>query len=176
MRAPLSLGPRVGISLVLIAGSIVLLISIVVGNTMGNRVLSQVSHRADAFVPSPAPTLSVDRSLSGPAAVAWKGRHIVSVATDPGFPDPRVTPEPPPPPAPRPAPKRTPIPTASPRGEGTNSHYTSPPLPLPIVSHDPNEQSDPDGQPIPTDSQSPAGPDAPRPASAAPAHAGMETP
>ena len=67
--------------------------------------------------------------------------RIVSVATDPAFPDPRVTrpPTPPPPPVtptplPTPTPRRaTPIPVQPP----PQSVYTSPPLPIPLVSHEP---------------------------------------
>jgi len=177
MRAPLKLGPRVGISSVLIAGSIVLVISIVVGNNMGTRVLKAVPNRADAFVPSAAPTPSLDPSQSGAAQLQWKRHHIVSVATDPGFPDPRVPPPPPPAPQPAPTPKRTPRPSPSPPSEdSTASHYTSPPLPLPIVSHDPNEQSDPYGEPLPTTSPAGAASEAPHAAPTTAGHAGIATP
>jgi hypothetical protein len=149
------MGERAGLSTVLIMGAVVLVISIAVGNSMGNRVLGQIAVRAPEVVPTPMVSASADAaSLDQVLAV----RHsVLSVATDPGFPDPRVTPEPPPvrtaPPTPRLTP--TPKPTPSPSADGT-SHYTSPPLPIPIVSHDPNELSDPDGEPLPT-SPSPEG-------------------
>jgi hypothetical protein len=163
------MGPRAGISSVLVLGGIVLLISIVVGNSMGNRVLGQVASRGNDFAPSPIASPSADASDSAASELSWKRRQVLSVATDPGFPDPRITPEPVIPATPRPRPKPTPTPTPepSPLFDETESPYTSPPLPIPIVSHDPNEQSDPYGEPIPTASPSPQGSESPRPGASA---------
>lgn len=176
----MTLGPRVGISSILIAGSIVLLISIAVGNSMGNRVLNQVAGRADDFAPSPVASPTIDPGEAGAGQLQWKRHHIVSVATDPGFPDPRITPEPPPAPRPPPTPARTPTPVPTPSSESSaDSHYTSPPLPLPIVSHGPDEQSDPYGEPLPTASSSSAASASPQPAVTArdaAGHAAMVTP
>jgi hypothetical protein len=174
------LGPRVGLSSVLIAGSIVLLISIIVGNSMGNRVLSQVSRQEEDFAPSPVASPSDSPDSSGPANLQWKRRQIVSVATDPGFPDPRVPPPPVYVPTPRLTPRPTPKPKPSARVEdGTDSHYTSPPLPIPIVSHGPDDQSDPYGEPLPSSTPSAEVTEVPRPGaspSGAPGHEAMATP
>jgi hypothetical protein len=66
---------------------------------------------------------------------AWKRTSVMSVATDPGFPDPRVTAEP----EVKATPKHTPTPKPSPTPTAAreNGNYTSPPLPIPLVSHTP---------------------------------------
>jgi len=155
-------GPRASLSTVLIIGAAVLLVSIAVGNSMGNRVLSQIPGRVPDFVASPAATPTEDPADSAAAKVLWKRRQVLSVATDPGFPDPRVTPPTYAAPRARPRAQPTQSPSAStsaePQTEDTatdGSHYTSPPLPIPIVSHAPGEQSDPYGEPLPTASPSP---------------------
>jgi len=84
------MGPRVSLSMLLLLSGAVLLGAIAVGNRMGNRVLLQVSERTEVE-PSPAATPAAgvkDRQLS----LGWKRAKLVSVATDPAFPDPRVTP------------------------------------------------------------------------------------
>jgi hypothetical protein len=140
-------------------GAIVLVISIAVGNSMGNRVLGQIAARAPEVVPTPMISASVDPG--GPADQVLNQRHqVLSVATDPGFPDPRITPEPPPPPPVRTAPPTprstpTPKPTPEPSDDGGDQdvpRYTSPPLPIPIASHQPGESSDENGNPLPAES------------------------
>lgn len=86
------MGPRAALSQVLIAGAFVLLVAIGVGIAMGNHVLGQVAGREPVLptaVPLATPS-SGDRANSS----AWKRISVMSVATDPGFPDPRFTPEP----------------------------------------------------------------------------------
>ncbi len=106
------MGPRAGLSTILILGSVVLLFAIVVGQSMGNRVLTQVASRPVdiSATPIPTPSSSAGDDL-GAGAPLWKRREVISVATDPGFPDPRVTPEPTIPPTAKPTPKPTPTPT-----------------------------------------------------------------
>jgi hypothetical protein len=159
------LGARYELSLVLIAGSIVLLAAIVIGNNMGNRVLGQVASRVSAdATPVPIPTPSA--ADAGGQVLATR-HSVLSVATDPGFPDPRVTPEPPPPATPKPSPKPSPTPTddtggdGDPPSPGPTPTYTSPPLAIPLESHSPDES------PAPQDGASPQHPSetaAPRPA------------
>jgi len=149
------LGPRAGISTVLIAGAIVLLVAIAIGNNMGNRVLGQIGSRAEGAVATPVPSPSASAQDDGVSRVLWKRRQVLSVATDPAFPDPRVTPEPPPPPpTPRPTPRQTRTPVPSPSalddGEGTTPPYTSPPMPIPLVSHQPGETTPPDEEASPS--------------------------
>jgi hypothetical protein len=160
-------GPRAGFSTVLILGAVVLLLAIEVGNNMGNRVLGQVASRVPAVtttpvvLPSPSPGDQQNQ-------LGWNRRQVVSVATDPAFPDPRVTPEPPPPPAPRLTPKPTPKPvvTSSSAGDIYDSPtplYTSPPMPIPLVTHEAGETSPPDGEGDVTPSPLPSPSAKPRP-------------
>ncbi len=148
------MGPRAGVSTVLIAGALVLLIAIAIGNNMGNRVLGQIGSRAAGAVATPVPSPSAGDEDDGVSHVLWKRRQVLSVATDPAFPDPRVTPEPPPPPPP-------PTPSAPSDGSSTAPPYTSPPMPIPLVSHDAGETTAPDEGPS---------------SSAAPPHTGPPTP
>jgi hypothetical protein len=88
------MGPRVSLSLLFIICAVVLLLAIAVGNRMGNHVLVQVAKRTEA-APTPLFTPVVelkDRRVS----LGWKRLQLVSVATDPAFPDPRVVPPAPP--------------------------------------------------------------------------------
>jgi hypothetical protein len=115
----------------MVAGALVLLVSILIGQKLGDRVLLQTEQRVpivDSGV-TPVPTAeATDRTF----LKNWKRLQVVAVATDPAFPDPRVTR----PPTPRPTPTPTPRP---PTAEPTiRAVYTSPPLAIPLASHDPN--------------------------------------
>jgi hypothetical protein len=115
----------------MVAGALVLLVSILVGQKLGDRVLLQTEKRVpivDAGV-TPVPTADAsDRTF----LKNWKRLQVVAVATDPAFPDPRVTRPPTPRPTPTPTPHTPePVPTI-------RAIYTSPPLAIPLASHDPN--------------------------------------
>jgi len=146
------MGPRAGLSTVLIAGAIVLVIAIAIGNGMGNRVLGQISGRAPSYTTTPLPTATPTGGEDAARQVLWKRRQVLSVATDPAFPDPRVTPEPPPEPTARPrrtavaAPKASasPTPSATPSSPLPNSGYTSPPMLIPMKSHAHDESPSPE--------------------------------
>jgi hypothetical protein len=132
---------RPATSWVLIGGAIILLISIAIGQRLGDSVLRQVTEQrsteATAILtpvpPAPQPT------DMGPVR-NWKHEQVVSVATDPAFPDPRATPKPTPRPSPTAVPT-VPPPTLPPSDSlsPAKPEYTSPPLPLPIASHAPEE-------------------------------------
>jgi len=160
------MGPRAGLSTILILGAVVLLLAIEVGNNMGNRVLGQVASQVPALstTPVPLPSASPDDPQT---QVGWSRRQILSVATDPAFPDPRVTPEPPPPPTPRRTPKPTPKPAVTPSAldiyASPTPLYTSPPMPIPLVSHEPGETSPPDAEEEATPSPLPSASPKPRP-------------
>jgi hypothetical protein len=119
----------------LIAGAVILLVSIVIGQKLGDRVLLQTERRVPIAGSNLTPVPETQPSAQAPIK-NWKRQQVVSVATDPAFPDPRVTRPTPRPatPAPTPKPALTPAPFAT-----NNALYTSPPLPMPLVSHDPNE-------------------------------------
>jgi hypothetical protein len=121
---------RPGLSALLVAGAVVLLVSIVIGQKLGDRVLLQTQRRAPT-VGSPVTAVPEADPGSHGELKNWKRLQVVSVATDPAFPDPRVTRPPAPPPPPM-TPRPTPTPPPRPR-----AIYTSPPLPIPIVSHEP---------------------------------------
>ncbi|MBD5657458.1 MAG: hypothetical protein IAI50_20090 [Candidatus Eremiobacteraeota bacterium] len=126
------MGPRTGLSAILIVGALVLLVAIAVGNSMGNRVLGQIPERMPALAVTPLPSPSTAEGTDTIGQALWKRRQVLSVATDPAFPDPRVTPEPPVPATPKPTPKPTPSPSPSPTDDSVRSDYTSPPLPIPL--------------------------------------------
>lgn len=118
-------------SLTFIVLGLLLLASVAVGQRIGDNTLFGSTDRrapAAALLPTPVAAPSGDPSVSR----NWKRLQVVSVATDPAFPDPRVTPSPTP--SPKPTPSPTASPTAAPRGG-----YSSPPLPVPLVSHDPGD-------------------------------------
>lgn len=130
---------RPGTSLTLIAGSLLLLVAIAVGQRLGDSVLRQATEQrttAATFIMTPVPQASDDPFQ----ARNWKREQVVSVATDPAFPDPRATPKPTP--TPRPTANPTiPPPTAPPTAGSLLAKplYTSPPLPIPIASHAPED-------------------------------------
>ena len=168
-------GKRPGLSIVLVMGALVLVIAILVGNNMGNRVLGQISSRGAGAAATPIPTPSAGASDSPQSRALWKRRQVLSVATDPAFPDPRITPEPEPVATPRPprrlntpdplgkvdgaAGKASDEPTTDAVSASPNTTYTSPALPLPIVSHAPEETISPD----PAQTLAPQKSTAPRP-------------
>ncbi|MGB8266172.1 MAG: hypothetical protein WCE44_07630 [Candidatus Velthaea sp.] len=114
-------------SLTLVGAALVLLISIAIGQRIGDRGLRAGTDRQPTVV---RPLATPVPEPSAAPAQDWKRQQIVSVATDPAFPDPRVAR--PATPAPSPTPRPTPLPTVAP--------YTSPPLPVPIVSTAPADQ------------------------------------
>ena len=117
----------------LVTCGVTLLVAIVVGEKMGERVLHQTTQTA--VVPTlttPSPLASADES--GPVR-DWRKAQVVTVATDPGFPDPRVTP----PPTPTPKPPKTPKPTPTP------TPYVPPtPIPTPTETESPGASPTPD--------------------------------
>ena len=126
-------------ALVLVAMAAVLLAAVVLGQRIGEHALFSATQRRlavpdETITPVPDAAASEDPSLSR----NWKRLQVVSVATDPAFPDPRVTlpptPSPRPVPSARPTPKPTPVPLPT-----LPPLYTSPPLPLPLASHEPDE-------------------------------------
>lgn len=94
-------------TIVLAVGTVVLLVAIVIGERMGDRVLGQAAQQgldaATAGLPTPAAS-----ATPGPYGPDWKRSNTLSSAPDPHFPDPRVPPQPLP--TPLPTPKVTPTP------------------------------------------------------------------
>jgi hypothetical protein len=133
------------LTLVLAAGSAVLLIAIGVGERMGDRVLGEVTGKdlqsITAIVASPLPTQS-----SGPFGPDWKRSDTISAAADPHFPDPRIPPQPLPtvPPTPKPTPTPKPVP-ATPTPNPNIPIWRQQPLPTatPVPTPGPAESSAP---------------------------------
>jgi hypothetical protein len=128
-------------ALVLVGMGVVLLAAIAIGQQIGERTIfgadatqRRVAVPGLSVTPVPGDTAGPDEAISR----NWKRLQIVSVATDPAFPDPRVTP----PPTPSPKPTRSPTPAPTPTPTPVDL-YTSPPLPVPIESHDPTESPTP---------------------------------
>ena len=115
-------------ALTFVALGVLLLISVAIGQRIGDRALFGVTERR---IPAAAPLATpVSAAAGGDATVSknWKRLQVVSIPTDPAFPDPRVTRPP------TPTPKPTVVPTLPPQRP-----YTSPPMPLPLISHEPDE-------------------------------------
>jgi hypothetical protein len=128
-------------ALMLVGMGVVLLAAIAIGQQIGERTIfgadatqRRIDVPAMSITPVPDDTAAPDEAISR----NWKRLQVVSVATDPAFPDPRVTPTPARTPKPTPKPTPTPSPTPSPV-----ELYTSPPLPVPIASHDPADSPTP---------------------------------
>src|SRR5579862_8721622 len=96
---------RASFSALLLIGGFVLLVSVALGMGMGNRVLGQIGAHVPVQ-PTPVPQLTGATDENG-APDEWRHTSVLSVATDPGFPDPRVTPEPAAPETARPRPVAT---------------------------------------------------------------------
>jgi hypothetical protein len=130
-------------ALTLVGMGVVLLVAVAVGQQIGEHTIFGATERrvdipAQTITPVPEETGGADEAVSR----NWKRLQVVSVATDPAFPDPRVTT--PPPPTPKPTPSPTPAPPPSPAPTLTPPPlYTSPPLPVPITSHEPGETPGP---------------------------------
>jgi hypothetical protein len=102
------------ITLVLALGIAVLVAAIAFGERAGDKVIGQVTEkRLDSIAPVTLTPAPVQKSAS-PYGPNWKRTEVMSAATDPAFPDPRVPPVPPP--TLPPPPKHTPTPLPSVRG------------------------------------------------------------
>jgi len=100
-------------TVLLAAGALILLLAVVIGERMGNRVIGEATDQTLQSVTAAAVTSAPNASPQayGPD---WKRSQALSAAGDPRFPDPRVPPQPLPTLAPTPTPRPTPIPTPTP--------------------------------------------------------------
>ncbi|HTA40098.1 MAG TPA: hypothetical protein VK760_13525 [Candidatus Acidoferrales bacterium] len=79
-------------TILLAAGAAVLLLAILLGERMGDRVLGQVARGSGTTLPvaiTPEPL-----QTAGPFGADWKRSMTLTAAPDPRFPDPRVPPQP----------------------------------------------------------------------------------
>lgn len=119
-------------SLALVGMGIVLLAAVVIGQQIGEHTIFGATERRVEIperpvTPVPEDTPGTDEAISR----NWKRLQVVSVATDPAFPDPRVTRPPTPTPKPTQSPK--PVRTANP-----NELYTPPSLQQPSATDAPS--------------------------------------
>jgi hypothetical protein len=140
-------------TMLLAAGVVVLLVAIVLGEHMGDRVMTEAAENGNLNA-TPIVT-PVPESTTGAYGPDWKNTQTLAAAPDPHFPDPRVPPKalptPPQPPTPSPTPKWTPNPnipiwdqteppSASPSpGSTTFSEQSSPPTASPQATPTPKK-------------------------------------
>ena len=100
-------------TIVLAVGAAVLLLAVVIGERMGNRVIGQANQQTLQSV-IPAAITPAPNDSPRPYGPDWKRSQALSAAGDPHFPDPRVPPQPLPTLAPTATPAPTPKPTPTP--------------------------------------------------------------
>ena len=133
-------------TLLLAAGVVVLLVAILLGEHMGDRVMVEAADNGNLtqtplITPIPEPT-------EGPYGPDWKNTQALAAAGDPHFPDPRVPPKPLPTPERTPSPSPTPVWTPNPKLPIWDQ--TTLPNPSPSVTTFSEESSQPNGAPAPT--------------------------
>jgi hypothetical protein len=122
---------------ILALGVIVLLAAILLGEHMGDRVMTEAAE-GGSLVATPIITPLPQPSDTGAYGPDWKNTQTLAAAPDPNFPDPRIPPKPlptlAPSPTPSPTPKWTPNPNVpvwdqtpppSPEAEGTTFNSDS---------------------------------------------------
>ena len=146
-------------TIVLAAGTVVLLAAIAIGERMGDRVLGEATAQGLQSVTAVAASPQPEQS-QGPYGPDWKRSETLSAAADPRFPDPRVPPQPLP--TPLPTPKVTPTPYVAP------TPTLNPNLPIwrqkPLPTATPVPSESPSSGPTPAQAPSPSerpGPHAP---------------
>lgn len=102
------------VAIVLGLGTLVLLLAIVLGERMGYHLLGESTELSPAVLPTVLITPEPPDASSGAYGPDWKRSQTLSGAPDPGFPDPRVPPEPLPTREPAPSPSTRPSPTPNP--------------------------------------------------------------
>jgi hypothetical protein len=80
------------LTIILASGTLVLLAAVAIGQSMGDRVIGQVTeHRLNSLSTidvTPAPL-----ATTAPYGPNWQRTQALAAAPDPGFPDPRVPPQ-----------------------------------------------------------------------------------
>jgi hypothetical protein len=116
-------------ALTLVGMGVLLLAAVAVGQQIGEHTIFGATERRVDIPPQTVTPVPEDVGTDEALLRNWKRLQVVTVATDPAFPDPRVTPTPSPTPRPTPSPKPTPTPQPA-------ELYTSPPMPIPMGSVD----------------------------------------
>jgi hypothetical protein len=116
-------------ALTLVGMGVLLLAAVAVGEQIGEHTIFGATERRVEIPPQTVTPVPEDIGTDEAVLRNWKRLQVVTVATDPAFPDPRVTPTPRPTPRPTPSPKPT-------RSPNPAELYTSPPMPIPMGSAD----------------------------------------
>jgi hypothetical protein len=116
-------------ALTLVGMGVLLLAAVAVGQQIGEHTIFGATERRVEIPPQTVTPVPEDVGTDEAISRNWKRLQVVTVATDPAFPDPRVTPTPRPTPRPTPSPKPT-------RSPNPAELYTSPPMPIPMGSVD----------------------------------------
>jgi hypothetical protein len=133
----------------LAAGVVVLLIAILLGEHMGDRVMTEAAENGGLNA-TPIVT-PVPRATTGPFGPDWKNSQALAAAPDPRFPDPRVPPKALPTPEASPTPKPTPSWTPNPNVPIWDQ--TTLPSPTPSATtfeQDSSQSSEPSPSPTPS--------------------------
>ncbi|HLI95027.1 MAG TPA: hypothetical protein VKT72_02950 [Candidatus Baltobacteraceae bacterium] len=138
------------LTLILALGILVLVVGIALGEHAGDRVIGQVTEKRLESVAPVTVTPAPQETRASPYGPDWKRTDVMAVATDPGFPDPRVPPAAPP--TPTPLPKFTVPPTMRPTPSPTPNmnlpiwrRLAPMPTPTPVVTGSPG--TSPSGTP-----------------------------
>lgn len=122
------------VTAVLALGVIVLLVAIILGERMGDRVLTDAAD-SGSDTQTPLVTPLPEATSTGDYGPDWKATQALAAAPDPHFPDPRIPPKPLPTLAtPSPSPKPTPTWTPNPDSNVPVWDQTPPPSPSPSGS------------------------------------------
>jgi hypothetical protein len=126
-------------ALTLVGMGVVLLAAVVVGQQIGEHTIFGATERRVEIPQIAITPVPEDTGSNEAISRNWKRLQVVSVATDPAFPDPRVTAPPPPTPRPTPTSKPTAAPSSNPA-----ELYTSPAVFAPSAPASPEAPQAPD--------------------------------
>jgi hypothetical protein len=126
-------------ALTLVGMGVVLLAAVVVGQQIGEHTIFGATERRVEIPPVAITPVPEETGANEAISRNWKRLQVVSVATDPAFPDPRVTTPPPPTPRPTPTSKPTPAPSID-----SAELYTPPPVFAPSAPSSPEAPPTPD--------------------------------
>lgn len=148
------------LTIILSLGILVLVAGIAVGQRAGDRVIGQVTEKRLQSIAPVTVTPAPKKKSANAYGPDWKRTDVMSAASDPGFPDPRVPPVPPPtpPPPPKytPPPREAPTPTPTPNLNLPIWRRAAPmPTPTPVDTGSPGAEAS--GSPAPTESPQPEG-------------------
>ena len=135
-------------TVLLATGVVVLLVAILLGEHMGDRVMTEAAEndnlsQTPLITPVPQPT-------DGPYGLDWKRSQTLAAAGDPHFPDPRIPPKPLPTPSQPPSPSPTPSWTPNPKLPIWDQTLIPSPSPASTTFSEDSTQASPSPEPTAT--------------------------